>query len=230
MQDAAFPEQPAASARRAQAFREASRHSGRVQFLRRFIVAGAFAIVSAMVAITVFDPFRSLAKGASVGKIGLDGSRVTMDSPKMSGFQKDGRAYSLTAATGVQDLKKPTLIELTEIEARIGMADKSNAQISAPKGLYDTTAETMEMSGDVKVRSDSGYDLRMTQVHMEFKTNHMTSSEPVNLTMKSGTVKADTMEVLDTGHHIVFEGHVESVMLPAAEARETAKSLKGTNP
>ena len=65
---------------------------------------------------------------------------------------------------------------------------------------------------------------------MEFKTNHMMSSEPVNLTMKSGTVKADAMEVLDAGHHIVFDGHVESVMLPAAEAQATAKSLKGTNP
>ena len=230
MQDAAFPEHPVASARRAKAFQEAARHSGRVRFLRRFIVLGALAVVSATVAITVFDPFRVLVKAVTVDKIGLDGSRVTMDKPKLSGFQKDGRAYSLTAATGVQDLKKPTLIELTEIEARIGMADKSNAQITAPKGLYDSTAETMEMSGDVNVRSDSGYDLRMTRVRMEFKTNHMASSEPVSLTMKSGTVKADTIEVLDTGHHIVFEGHVESVMLPAAEASETAKSLKGTNP
>ena len=230
MHDEAALDEEATLARRAGAFRAAARHSGRVRFMRRFIVLGAAGGVAAILAFSILDPFRALSKGVSVAAIGLNGTKVTMELPKMAGFQKDGRAYTMKAATGVQDLKRPGVIELTDIEARFALADKSTAEVRAPKGIYDTGAETMELSGAISVRSDSGYDMALRSARMEFKTSHVRTNDPVDVVMKSGTVKADTMEISENGHRITFEGHVESTMLPAAGEEDTRKSLKGTTP
>ncbi len=55
-----------------------------------------------------FDPFRAfLPAGVSIDRAGLNGSRVTMSHPKMSGYRKDGRPYDFTAESAVQNLKTP---------------------------------------------------------------------------------------------------------------------------
>ena len=230
MLDRAALDEQATLARRAGAFRAAARHSGRVRLLRRFIVLGAVGSVAAILAFSILDPFRALSSGVSINRIGLDGTRVTMELPRMAGFQKDGRAYTMKAASGVQDLKRPGVIELTDIEARFALADKSNAEVRAPKGIYDTIAETMDLSGAITVRSDSGYDMALRSARMEFKTSHVRTNDPVDVVMKTGTVKADTMEISENGHKITFEGHVESMMLPATGEADARKSLKGTTP
>lgn len=227
MQDDTIGADAAAQDKRAKAFRNAARHSSRVRLLRRFIVLGSTAAVTAIALVTLLDPFRVVGAAISISGAGLEGSRITMQQPKMSGFQKDGRAYSMRATAGVQDVRKPTVIELVDLQADIGLPDNAKARITSPKGVYDSTAEAMDMGGPVRMKSDTGYDLTMQSAHIEFKSNRLTSKEPVSLVTNSGTIRADAMEVSDSGHRITFEGNVESMLLPAGEGKATANSLKG---
>lgn len=230
MQDAAYPFDGLEQDKRSKAFQNAARHSSLVRFLRRLIVFGSVAGVAGILGFSLFDPFHVVGAAVSISGAGLDGSKVTMQQPKMSGFQKDGRAYSMRAAQGVQDVRTTTIIQLIDLEANIGMSDKGTARITAPKGVYDSTAEIMDMNGPVKMKSDSGYDLTMRSARIEFKSNKMSTSEPVDLVINGGAIKADTMAVWDNGHRITFDGHVELTMLPAASEAATQKSLKGTSP
>lgn len=226
----AFQIDPAARARQQRAYRSATRHSAHVRWMRRGIVLGAIFGSAALVLASVFDPFRILPAGVSISRVGLNGTKVTMDEPKLTGFRKDGRSYAVSAQSGVQDVRNPTVIELTKVEARIAMADGSNAQVISPRGVYDTTKEIMDLSGDVSVKSDAGYELSMQHATMAFKAGELQSDQPVKLVMTQGSINADTLAITDNGRQISFAGHVQSVMLPAAAALGKAKYPRETEP
>ncbi|MBV9247473.1 MAG: hypothetical protein JO366_21970, partial [Methylobacteriaceae bacterium] len=68
----------------------------------------------------------------------------------------------------------------------------------------------------------------LQSVHIDFKTNGMVSKQPVKVFVDTTTVTADSMEVIDGGRTVIFDGRVKSVMLPAKEAGEATATLKGT--
>lgn len=219
-----------AEARRAQAFAAAGRHSARVRLLRRAIVAAAGLGVVALGVVAWLDPFRRLPEQVSLGSIGVSGSRVTMDLPKLSGFRRDSKPYDVTARSAVQDLKKPNVIELVELDARIAMADHGVAHVTARTGFYDSAKETMELRNEVRMKTESGYEVQLSSALIDFKAGTLVSAEPVTAVVRASTVKADGMRVAEGGKLLVFEGRVRTQILPEDEQDAAAAQLKGTTP
>src|SRR5262245_33693808 len=95
-------------ARRREAFGAAQRHSRRVYFLRRALPVAVGIGVVFMVLWTWIDPLR-LMRGLpiDVGRISISGTKLTMDAPKLKGFSRDGRPYTVTAEEAAQDLTRP---------------------------------------------------------------------------------------------------------------------------
>lgn len=216
---------------KSEAFRRASRHSSHVRWLRWMVLLGAIALAVGVVGYAFFDPFRTvLPAGASIDGAGLSGSRVTMAHPKMSGYRNDGRPYDFTAESAVQDLKKPNILELNQLDAHVTMADKSLVHIKARFGLYDTSQETMDLKNDIRITSDAGTDITMRTAHVEFKGGNVASNDPVQVYMKTGTVSSDSMHMTGNGTAIIFEGHVHSKMVSDADPTPTGAQLKGTAP
>lgn len=212
------------------AFQLASRHTRRVKWMRRGIVLGVATFVIGFVGYVFFDPFRvALPDNVSVSGAGLNGSRVTMQKPKMSGFRSDGRPYDFTADTAVQDLRKPNVLELNVLDAHVTMPDKSVAHIVADQGIYDASKDIMDLHGNIHLSGASGYDVRMSTAHVQFKGGDVSTPEPVTVLMSSGSVSADAMTMVENGKQITFVGHVHSVMQPASQATAaTAPALKAT--
>ena len=216
---------------KAAAFVRASRHSRRVRWLRRLILLTAIGLCVGVVIFAFFNPFRALVPdNVSIEGAGLSGSRVTMAKPKMSGFRKDGRPYDFVAETAVQDLKAPNLLELNKLDAHVTMSDRGVAHVVADTGLYDTSKEIMDLKGNIRITSDSGYDITMHSAHIEFQGSNVISHEPVTVVMKTGTVASDSMQMSDNGAHIVFDGNVKSVMLPAGATVPSVAPLRSTAP
>ncbi len=213
------------------AFRLANRHTRHVRWMRRGIVLGVAALSLGIVGYVFFDPFRvMLPDNVSVSSAGLNGSRVTMQKPKMSGFRADGRPYDFTAETAVQDLRKPNELELNQLDAHVTMPDKTVAHIVADKGLYDASKDVMDLEGNIHLSGASGYDVRMSKAHVQFKGGDVSTPEPVTVLMQSGAVSADQMTMVDNGKQITFVGHVHSVMQPASQATAASNPpiIKGT--
>jgi lipopolysaccharide export system protein LptC len=214
---------------RARAFAAAARHSALVRFLRWAILWGALSAVTMLVAIAVFDPFGRLAHDVSISGLGLDGTKVLMDNPKLAGFRKDGHPYLVNAQKAIQDVLHPTLVDLRGIDAEIGMAGPGVAHVIADKGLYDTANEHMDVEGNVRVKSDQ-YDARLQSGSMDFKGGVYVSKQPVTVVTTNGsTVTSDSMSAIDNGHQLTFEGHVRTYLPPDATASANGQ-LKGTSP
>ncbi len=215
---------------RLDAFRAAGRHTARVRILRRLVLAGALGGSVLVVLFAFFNPFRNGIPNVSMDGVGLNGTKVTMDHPKLSGFRSDGRPYDLVASSAVQDAKSPNVLELHDIDAHVTMADKSIVHIVSDLGVYDSSKETMQLKSAIHLTSDAGLDARMKSAFIAFKAGLVDTREPLTVVMNTGTVSADSMHMTDNGKVATFEGHVHTVVTPPATAAATAGTLKAATP
>lgn len=216
----------------AAAFASAYSHSRRVRLLKRLIVAGSAGFVVLALGYSLFDPFSNLPKDVSIAKATLNGTKITMDHPRLSGFRKDGRPYQLLARSGVQDIRKPKIIDLNEIDATIKISDADTLKISAPAGRFDSEQDKMQLfskNTDGKIRfKGSNYLMLLESADINFKTSIVVSKDPVSLVMSNGTIKADGLNVADQGKRIVFTGNVRSVIsAPSGGMRKPAGAGTG---
>ena len=197
---------------RQSAVRAAGRHSARVRFLRRAMIVGSSLGISVVAIVALFDPLHHLPHGVNISGVGIEGSVVTMESPKISGLRTDGGAYAINARQGLQDITKPTIMELRGVDATIGMADKSSARITAESGVYDGKLDTMTLTGHARIKNQAGgYDLSMRSAVMNFKTGVFSSREALTVDISGGSVSANQLDITENGHKISFAEDVSSV-------------------
>lgn len=205
---------------RARAYAQARRHSARVRFYKRVIPIGTAIAVALLVAYTLLAP--SKPGGLTLGPISFSGTKVTMESPKMTGFHKDTRPYEVTATSATQDVRKPNVIELNEMRGRLVIDDNGTAaRLEAATGIFDTTREYLELRKDVRVTTDTGYEARLNSAAIDFKAGTVVSREPVTVTMTNGSVEAQGLDITDNGKVLSFIGRVRTVIERDAAAPAT---------
>ena len=200
----------------------AKRHSRIVRFLRFFIPFGSVLVLAAIIVIAILDPFRSVSAGLAVASFNLSGSQITMEQPHLRGFKQDMRPYEVNAEKALQDLKNPTLLDLSNMKAKVGLADRKTALIEALQGLYDSQAEKMTVDKPLRIKSES-YDVHMQSAKVDFKAGNVFTDQAVRVIMTTGTIDADRMEVIDSGRKIVFSGRVKTLL----QSNEPAVQDKG---
>lgn len=200
--------------RREAAFGQAVRHSRLVARLRKFIplfLGGSVVLTGLWLWL---DPFRNAGElPLSVGKITIAGSKLKMEAPKLTGFSKDGRPYSVTAEAALQDLKKPGVIELSKIIGHFSQNGR-DLVLNAVSGVYDSKADKMHVFGGIDFHSNDGQSGRLSEATIETKKGYLISDQPVDLYFKEGNLRGERMEVFDHGKVIVFEGGVTMTLHP----------------
>ncbi len=213
-------------ARRTRAHARARSHSTRVHALRRLIPVVAGGSVLALAAV-LFNPFGTTLPSVGIGPVSLSGTKVKMESPRLSGFRQGERGYEVTATAAFQDVRKPTLIELQAMKGHLATDDKGGvAHLEAAAGLFDTARESLTLNQDIRIWTDKGEEIRLSTAAVDFKAGTVKSNEPVTVTIPSGTVGADTLDVSDSGHVISFVGNVHTVLHETDKAGKPGKPAR----
>lgn len=208
------------------AFVNAGRHTGRVRFLRRGILIFCSVTVTLGAIIMFFDPFSRLAH-LSIGGVGLQGTKITIETPRLTGKRRNGMPYEVRAAQGIQDMLAPEIVELVRLDAKAQMTATAWVNLTANQGIYNSAKDELSLTGLVRIRSDAaGYDMKTQSALMELKSGLMKTTEPVKVLLKAGSVEANEMQIIDNGQQVVFEGNVHSVMLPQDGRAEEAALQK----
>lgn len=218
----------AVAAARSRVHAHAYRHSGHVRRLRRVIpmVAGGATVV---LLAYVFNPFSAGISSVSVGPVTLAGSKVKMENPRLSGFRKGNRAYEVTAEAALQDVRKPSQIELQQMRVHIATDDQGGiARLSATSGLFDSGREALDLKDDIRVWTDKGEEARLQTAAIAFKTGSIVSKDPVTVTTDKGTVNADGLDVVENGKVISFIGNVHVHINPQDTDKPKDDPLRGT--
>jgi lipopolysaccharide export system protein LptC len=213
---------------RARAYAQARRHSARVRFYKRVIPIGTAAAVAILIGFTLAAPSARI-PGLTLGPISFSGTKVTMESPRLTGYQKDNRAYEVTATSATQDVRKPNVVELTDMKGRLTLDDNGTmARLQAATGVFDTQREYLELRQDIRVTTDSGLDARLTSASIDLKGGTVASREPVFVTLPNGSVEAQALDITERGKVLTFTGRVRTVLegTPSTQAAGEAASLE----
>jgi lipopolysaccharide export system protein LptC len=193
---------------RADAFGAASRHSRRVRILKYAVPAVAGFGVIAFGLVALFNPFATKDIDVDVGKLQVSGDRLTMELPRLTGFNKRQQSYNVTAKTASQRLTAPGLIDLSNLEAVISMPDKTSATLRAMTGSFDSNSELLTVHDKVTVASTKGYSADLLSATVDFKRGTVRSDDPVKVMLTSGVVEAGSLHVQSGGDTITFAGGV----------------------
>ena len=207
------------------AFRAARRHSRVVRILRVAIPLAVVLGFTGVFLVAYLNPLRMLAKlPADIGNLVVSGTKITMEKPHLSGFTRDARAYELSADAAKQDLKKPDLIELRNIHAKLQMQDKSTMELTATAGIYDSKGETIKLDRNIVLSSSTGYRGVLSQAMVDVRKGHVVSEKPIVIEMLHGTLNANRLEIIDSGDLVRFDGGVKLNLMLGNAATSPAET------
>ena len=201
---------PAMQANLETRFAAAARHSRMVRFLRIAVPGAVCLAMAGVIGISIFNPFRMLMPKLPIdmGNLVVSGSKITMESPHLSGYTGDQRPYELWARTAVQDVTNPDLVELNKLRTKVLMQDGSTTFLDALTGLFDNKQQTIDLHKDIFVQTTTGYEARLTQAFVDLVRNTIDSDEHVDVKLTNGTVSSDRLHITGGGEVIIFEGNV----------------------
>lgn len=190
-------------------FAVAARHSRMVRALRVAVPAVVGLVMAALVAISIFNPFRALSKlPLDMDNLVVSGTKITMETPHLSGFTPDKRPYEMWAKTATQDITDPDHVELHTLRAKVRMEDQSTVSLESRTGLFDTKTQMLDLHKDIFMQSSTGYEARLEHALVDMAQGSVTSDQPVDVKLLNGTLTADTMKVSEKGDVVRFENNV----------------------
>ena len=213
----ALPSDPA----RARVFRRARRHSSMVRALRFGLPAMAVFLL-ALLPLSAVNPTIPGLAGLSLEGIGLSGTTIVMENPRLNGYEKGRGGYRFEAERAEQSVAESNKVTLVGLQGRITQDDGRWASIRARHGVIDTEAETMQLDRDIIVRADGGYRALLQTAAVDLKDGNVLSNQPVQVDMLNGSVTSQSLELIERGRYIRFEGNVEmTIYLGAVESPGT---------
>jgi lipopolysaccharide export system protein LptC len=204
-------------------YRTALRHSRHVHWLRIGVPLGIAAVLIAVVVINYMPPIGSFRLPGELGSLVIHGTKITMQSPHLSGFTVDSRAYEFSAETAAQDITKPDLVELHQLRAKMEMEDKSTVEMSAVSGIYNMKTEILTLNDNIELRSSTGYAGKLSKAVIDVKGGNVVSDKPVWVKMLDGDLNAQHLDISDHGAVLRFTG-VEMTLQPKSASNNTKAS------
>jgi lipopolysaccharide export system protein LptC len=185
--------------------RSAGRHSRVVRVVRVVLPAAIVLGFGGYLLFNYLNPMAMLSALPSVsGKLAVQGSKITMELPRIAGVTRDQRSYQLTAETAVQDITKPDQIELQNLRAEMEMADADVVVITAKSGTYLTKGDRVVLREHVVVTSAQGFNAKLREAQVDMKKGNVVSDQPVEVKMPSGLINANGIEIENSGELIRF--------------------------
>jgi len=195
-------------------YRAALRHSRHVHWLRIGVPAIIAVALVAVGVVNYMPPVGGFRLPGEVGGLLIKGTKVTMQQPRLAGFTIDSRPYEFTAKSAEQDITKPDLMELHQIQAKIQMEDKSTVNVASNSGTYDMKSEMLVLTESVHLVSSTGYEVRLRDAVIDVHKGNVNTDKPVWVKLTNGVITAKRLEVVDGGDLIRFSGGVSMTVQP----------------
>ena len=193
-------------------FRKARLHSRDVRWMR--VVMPILAVVLTV----VFSGYTYLVSSSTlnvdVGAAAFAEGKLVMANPKLDGFTKDSRPYSMTATRALQDLDKEGVVELEQIVANLPVDAENWASIDALHGVYDNGTNTLDVNSAMTVRTTNGLLAKLQSAFLNINDGALKTTDPVDITLDGTNITADTMTILENGKVLIFDKRVRMNIQP----------------
>lgn len=213
-------------ASRDKAFRRAVAHSRRVRFLKFALPAGAVLLVGGFVGYSYLSVPGSIS--FDVSESAFANGKLVMASPKIDGFTKENRPYSMMATRALQHTDDSGIVELEGIDAKLPVSEKVFAVIGAERGVYDRNNNTLDVPSPITVQTTDGMTAKLKSAFLEITAGNLKTNDPVDIRLEGAKIVADAMTVLENGKVLIFEKRVKLELAPDRLKERPAPTAEGS--
>lgn len=200
-------------AARQAAFRRAVSHSRRVRVLKLALPAAAVAIAAGFIGYSYISVPGSVS--FDVSESAYSDGKLVMAHPRLDGFTKENRPYSMSATRALQHTDNTAVVELEGIDAKVPIGVEKVAKIGAEHGVYNRDKNTLDIPTPITVQTNDGTSILLKSAYLDMLKGLMRTREPVSITMAGVHLEANSMHVLENGHVLVFDTQVKLRLDPS---------------
>jgi lipopolysaccharide export system protein LptC len=198
---------------RVDAYQAALAHSALVHKLKILLPILAGVISAAFIGVSIIRAY--LPENLSIENARIENGKIVMERPAISGRNKDGISYSMTANRALQDIQNPNMITLEDVKAAVPVNDDVIARVTATGADFDRGTDMLDLNAPFDVNLSNGITARFKSAHLDVNAGVMDSPEHVDISMKEGSIVAESLKITDKGRTITFKGQVRLHLDPA---------------
>ncbi|MDK1491660.1 LPS export ABC transporter periplasmic protein LptC [Sinorhizobium sp. 7-81] len=202
------------------AYASAARHSALVRRLKVVLPLAASVIAMIFVAVSFVRAF--LPEELQLETATIENGKIVMQNPAISGRNKQDISYSMKAQRALQDIANPDLITLETIHAEMPVNETLIATVDAASGIYDRGTNTLDMNAPFTISMNNGVNADFQSAYLDINAGEMETKRPIAISMKGGSIIAQTLRMTDKGRIVTFEGMVR-VNVDPSTIRKNAK-------
>jgi len=171
--------------------------------------------VALVLAVALWPEFSKIEDAVTSTDIAIDlrdAERLTMTSPRYRSRDANGASYTVTADEAEQLQGTTGMIELRNPAADMTMEDGSWVMLQALSGEYWDKEERLELTGDVSLFHDAGYEFHTQQATIDFAAGRAEGHAPVTGFGAFGDIQSEGFAIEDRGAVIIFTGRAHMVL------------------
>ncbi len=192
-----------------------NRYSRFVQFAKIAFPLAALVLLSTMFLFSrSLDPTRAIPfADVDVEKIAREQS---LASPKFSGVTSDGSEVSMRADTATPDPTDGRKLSAENVEANIDTQEGVVYDIEARSALYDGADDSLVLTGDVVITTNTGYRLETEELRTNVEETALEIPVEVHGSGPETDIRADRLDLViqDGSQVLVFKGNVKLIYQP----------------
>ena len=165
----------------------------------------ALVIVALVIARLQKDPMREELASLPPEEKTLPG-QVELVEARYEGVDEKNQPYTLTADKAAQLPENENLILLERPRADITLEDGSWIALHAQSGTFDKQAFLLNLTGDVRLFHDRGYELSTTKMSADLQKRAATAPAQTSVQGPMGRITGARMDVAPGGEKIIFQG------------------------
>ncbi|WAJ29029.1 LPS export ABC transporter periplasmic protein LptC [Antarcticirhabdus aurantiaca] len=199
------------STRLAREFARARRHSRVVRLLK--LGLPVFAALIVLVGVGVTWLARAMPENLSLASAGIEDGRIVMDGPRIDGFDKSNRPYSMSAERAVQAIDGSG-VDLEGVSARLAVSNDLSVDITARGGHYDAGTETLLLSDAIHVATSDGMTIELSRATLRPAAGTLDGEGPVAIRTATQSIDAGAVSVSENGDRLRFSGGLKMILQP----------------
>lgn len=181
-------------------------HDRKVHVLARWLPGLVGAIAAAMIVGPLFTE-GELSFLLDRNKVAVTAERLRVNNAMYRGEDKRGRPFTVTAGSAVQVTSTVPVVQMENLAARIRLSD-GPAELTAVRGKYDYSAQTVAVEGPVVFTAADGYRLTTQNVAIDLRNRQVVGSGGVSGAIPSGTFNAERISADLDNRVLMLDGNV----------------------
>ncbi len=193
----------------------ALRYSRFVLVMKRVLPIAAGLLIAAVIAYSLV-PRQSEKLSLATGNWTIINNDLTMTKPRLTGTDRRGNPFVVTAEAAVQDSNNVRRATLRSIQADMTLDKNRWLNATAAGGFIDMNMGTLALNGGIAIFSDDGYEVHTERADIDLKKGLFHGPVAVNGQGPTGTFRADNFDIDRDSGVLQLHGHVHMTIEPPA--------------